>query len=100
MNDQQINHAIATQVNGWIHDDGIFYHDAAGFTCYLADYCNSLPHAMDLAKAGNIGVVPHSNGWSAYVADKAEINTTDTQAARAICLCLLANLDQGTAGNS
>jgi hypothetical protein len=97
MNDQQINHAIATQVNGWIHDEGIFYHDSSGFTCYLADYCNSIAHAMDLAKAGNVGIVPHPDGWSAYIVDSAEINATDTLASRAICLCLLASLNQSAA---
>jgi hypothetical protein len=29
MTNQEINHAIAININGWVHDDGIFYHDAA-----------------------------------------------------------------------
>jgi hypothetical protein len=51
MTDQEINHLIATNINLWIHDEGIFYHDVNGNTCYLADYCHSIPHAINLAKA-------------------------------------------------
>lgn len=100
MNYEQINHLIATKVNGWTHDEGIFYHDDSGFTCYRADYCNSLPHAMDLAKANNVGVAPHPDGWSAYIVDKTEINATNSLASSAICLCLLANLGIDTSVNS
>ncbi|MBW4534151.1 MAG: hypothetical protein KME09_09450 [Pleurocapsa minor HA4230-MV1] len=66
MTDQEINHLIATQVNGWIHDEGIFYHDASGFTCYLADYCNSIAHALDLAKANGVALKPTVEDWTAY----------------------------------
>jgi hypothetical protein len=66
MTEQEINHYIAVNINGWIHDEGIFYHDASGFTCYLADYCNSLPHAMDLAFANQVALKPSPDGWQAY----------------------------------
>lgn len=89
MNDQEINHLIATNINGWIHDEGIFYHDSAGFTCYLADYCNSIAHAMDLAKAYSIALKPTVDGWSAYrLADEAVV-AENALASKAICLCLL-----------
>lgn len=89
MTEQEINHTIAIQVNGWIHDEGIFYHDVDGATCYLADYCNSIAHALDLAKAGNIGLRPSNDGWEAYhVTDPTSVSS-DAVAARAICLCLL-----------
>ena len=90
MTEQEINHFIATQINGWIHDEGIFYHDASGFTCYLADYCNSIPHAMDLAKTNNIALKPTVNGWSAYKLGDETILAEDTLASKAICLCLTA----------
>ncbi|MEY2833394.1 MAG: hypothetical protein RLZZ574_2653 [Cyanobacteriota bacterium] len=89
MTEQEINHAIATQINGWIHDEGIFYHDVNGFTCYLADYCNSIAHALDLAKALGIGLKPVEAGWSAYqVADPTNYSV-ESVAAKAICMCLL-----------
>jgi hypothetical protein len=94
MTDQEINHAIATQVNGWIHDEGIFYHDVNGVTCYLADYCHSIAHALDLAKAGNIGLNPVEAGWSAYLVSDTQVTTTDEVAAKAICLCLLQTVGQ------
>ncbi|MBW4536329.1 MAG: hypothetical protein KME09_20545 [Pleurocapsa minor HA4230-MV1] len=92
MTDQEINHLIATQVNGWIHDEGIFYHDASGFTCYLADYCNSIPHAMDLAKANGVALKPTVDGWSAYKLADETVVGTDSLASKAICLCLTATL--------
>jgi hypothetical protein len=88
MTDQEINHLIATQVNGWIHDEGIFYHDASGFTCYLADYCNSISHAMDLAKANGIALKPTVDGWTAYKLSDETALAADALASKAICLCL------------
>ncbi|NJO98669.1 MAG: hypothetical protein HC764_23925 [Pleurocapsa sp. CRU_1_2] len=89
MNEQEINHQIAIQVNGWIHDEGIFYHDVSGFTCYLADYCNSIAHALDLAKTHNVGLKPTADGWIAYKLSDETVANTDPVAAKAICLCLL-----------
>jgi hypothetical protein len=91
MLDQEINHLIATQVNGWIHDEGIFYHDENGNTCYLADYCNSIPHAIDLAKIYGIGLVPTETNWQAYKVATPAIQVLDAIASKAICLCLLAD---------
>jgi hypothetical protein len=88
MTDQEINHFIATQINGWIHDEGIFYHDAAGFTCYLADYCHSIAHALDLAKAHEIALKPTVEGWVAYKLADETVLAEDTLASKAICLCL------------
>jgi hypothetical protein len=89
MNNQEINHAIATQVNGWIHDEGIFYHDANGATCYLADYCNSIAHALDFAKAYGIVLKPCDEGWEAYQLADPTNSSQDAVAASAICMCLL-----------
>jgi hypothetical protein len=93
MTNQEINHEIATQVNGWVHDEGIFYHDDNGSPCYLADYCNSISHALDLAKAASIGIAPNETGWTAYSVVNPEINSSDEVAAKAICLCLLQTLE-------
>jgi hypothetical protein len=90
MTDQEINHLIATQVNGWIHDEGIFYHDENGNTCYLANYCHSIAHALDLAKANEIALKPTVEGWAAYRLSDEAVVTTDLLASKAICLCLTA----------
>lgn len=88
MTDQEINHLIATKVNGWIHDEGIFYHDVNGFTCYLANYCHSIAHALDLAKANGIGLKPVDQGWLAYQVADPTAYSSDAVAAKAICLML------------
>lgn len=94
MTDQEINHLIATQVNGWIHDEGVFYHDENGNTCYLADYCNSISHALDLAFYHQIGLEPISNGWRAYRLRNEEAVFDASLASKAICLCLIADTTQ------
>ena len=92
MTNQEINHAIATEINDWIHDEGIFYHDGNGKICYLADYCNSIPHALDLAYAHGIGLKPAGDNWNAYQVVNEPISGTDALASKAICLCLLEGL--------
>jgi hypothetical protein len=89
MTEQEINHTIATVVCGWIHDEDIFYHDAAGFTCYLSDYCNSISHALDLAKEQGVGLMPTTEGWQAYQLSNPEVVGNNAVAAKAICLCIL-----------
>lgn len=89
MTNQEINHLIATNISRWIHDEGIFYHDASGNTCYLADYCNSISHALDLAKAHGIALKPTVDGWSAYKLHDETVAAQDALASKAICLCLL-----------
>ena len=90
MTEQEINQIIATQINGWTHLEGIVYQDSQGNYCYMADYCNSIAHALDLAKAYQIGLTPHETGWQAYSVANSEINVNDVVAPKAICLCLLA----------
>jgi hypothetical protein len=90
MNEQEINHLIATNINLWIHDEGIFYHDINGNTCYLADYCNSIPHAIDLAKANEVALKPTVDGWTAYKLSDETMASTNSLASKAICLCLVA----------
>lgn len=94
MTNQEINHAIATEVNGWIHDEGIFYHDENGSTCYLADYCNSIPHCIDLALTHGVGLKPTVEGWTAYRIANELVLGTDALASKAICLCLLADVPE------
>lgn len=89
MTDQEINHYIATQINGWIHDEGIFYHDVNGATCYLADYCNSIPHALDIAKTNGIGLKPVESGWEASLVNDPSKSAIDFVASKAICLTAL-----------
>jgi hypothetical protein len=89
MLDQEINSAIATQINNWTHVEGIVYQDQDNNYCYLADYCHSIAHALDLAKAYLIGLAPTETGWQAYSIADANINGTDAVAAKSICLCLL-----------
>jgi hypothetical protein len=90
---QEINHLVATKINGWIHDEGIFYHDSSGTTCYLADYCNSISHALDLAKTAEVGLAPSVNGWTAYSVADPNVNSEDTIPGTAICLCILQMFD-------
>jgi hypothetical protein len=90
MTDQEINQAIATQINGWTHVEGIVYQDSQGSYCYMADYCHSIAHALDLAASHQIGLMPYETGWQAYSVADAETNGSNTVAAKAICLCLLA----------
>lgn len=58
--------------------------------CYLADYCNSVTHALDLAKANEIGLKPVVTGWSAYKLADETMLAKDMLASKAICLCLVA----------
>lgn len=90
MTDQEINHVIATQVNGWTHVESIVYQNSAGNYCYRADYCNSIAHALDLAAFHQIGLAPNETGWQAYSIADSNVNGADNVAAKSICLCLLA----------
>jgi hypothetical protein len=90
---QEINHLIATKINGWTHDESIFYHDASGTTCYLADYCNSISHSLDLAKTANVGLAPSTSGWIAYSVDDPSVSSEDAIPGTAICLCILKMFD-------
>jgi hypothetical protein len=93
MTEQEINHYIAVNISGWIHEEGIFYHDASGFTCYLADYCNSIAHTLDLAFANQVALKPFSDGWQAYRLSDEGTVFTDSLASKAICLCLVASAE-------
>lgn len=90
---QEINHLVATKINGWVHDESIFYHDSDGVTCYLADYCNSIAHALDLAKAADVGLAPSPNGWAAYSMNDATVTSESDIPGKAICLCILRIFD-------
>jgi hypothetical protein len=89
MTNQEINHEIATRINGWIHDEGIFYHDSGGNTCYLADYCNSVPHSLDLAKKYEVGLAPTFDGWLAYSVVDSDVKIENALPGIAISLCVI-----------
>jgi hypothetical protein len=88
MTDQEINQTIATRILGWTHVEGIVYLDSNDAYCYLADYCHSIAHALDLAKANEIALKPVAEGWSAYKLSDETTIATDSLASKAICLCL------------
>jgi hypothetical protein len=90
---QEVNHLIATKINGWVHDESIFYHDASGVTCYLADYCNSIAHSLDLAKAAEVGLAPTTDGWLSYSVANPDVHESDVIPGKAICLCILKMFD-------
>lgn len=90
---QEVNHLVATKINGWVHDESIFYHDSSGTTCYLADYCNSIAHSLDLAKAADVGLAPSSGGWTAYSVNKPDVSSESDIPGKAICLCILKIFD-------
>jgi hypothetical protein len=90
MTEAEINHTIATQINGWQYVEGIIYQDSDGNYCYMADYCNSISHALDLAKVHLIALKPVEAGWEAAKMANPSVVGVDTVAAKSICLCLLA----------
>jgi hypothetical protein len=91
--DNEINHLIATKINNWVHDEGVFYHNANGDMCCIADYCNSISHALDLAKAAEVALVPTTSGWLSYPIANSNINAEDIVPGKAICLCILKMFD-------
>jgi hypothetical protein len=93
MNDNEINHLIATKINGWVHYESVFYYDADGAFCCLADYCNSIAHALDLAKAAEVGLTPTKDGWLSYSVASPDVHEEDTVPGKAICLCILKMFD-------
>lgn len=90
---QEVNHLVAIRIKNWVHDEDIFYHDGNGTTQYLADYCNSIAHALDLANAHDIGLAPSKAGWTAYSVNDANVSAEDALPGKAICLCVLKMFD-------
>jgi hypothetical protein len=88
MTDQEINQTICTQILNWTLVEGSVYQDTAGTYVYAADYCNSIPHSMDLAKANEIALKPTVDGWTAYKLSDETALAADALASKAICLCL------------
>jgi hypothetical protein len=93
MTNQEINHRIATDVNGWIAGDDNWYTTQSGFSTPLPDYCNSISHALDLARASNISMQPLPDGWRAISMDDPAIATNDAVLATAISVTALAIFD-------
>jgi hypothetical protein len=93
MTNQEINHRIATNVNGWIAGDNNWYTTQSGFFTPLPDYCNSNSHALDLAKASNICLQPIAEEWRAISVNNSTIATNHAVAATAIAMTALAIFD-------
>jgi hypothetical protein len=93
MTNQEINNRIATVINGWTDAGGGWYTDSSGFFTPLPDYCNSIHHALDLAKASNISMQPLPDGWRAISMDDVSIATNDAVLATAISMTAIALVD-------
>jgi hypothetical protein len=93
MNYQEINIRIATDVKGWKDAGDGWFDDGSGFYNPLPDYCNSISHALDLAKASNISMQPLPDGWRAISMDDPDIATNDAVFATAIAITALAIFD-------
>jgi hypothetical protein len=93
MTNTEINARIATDINDWKDAGGGWYADGSGFFTPLPDYCNSISHAIDLAKASNISMQPLSDGWRAISMDDPDIATNDAVLATAITITALAIFD-------
>jgi hypothetical protein len=91
--DEEIIARIATDINGWTDSGGGWYADGSGFFTPLPDYCNSIHHAVDLAKASNISIQPLPNGWRAIAMDDVSIASNDPVLATAIAITALAIFD-------
>jgi hypothetical protein len=89
MTDLEINQKIATNIKRWTPIEDGWYDDGSGFYNPLPDYCNSIAHALDLAKVHGIGLKPVEAGWEEYNVANPTSYSTDAVAAKAICLCLL-----------
>jgi hypothetical protein len=93
MTNTEINARIATDINGWTDAGGGWYADGSGFFTPLPDYCNSIHHALDIAKASNISMQPLPDGWRAIAMDNPEIATNDAVLTTAIAMIALAIFD-------
>jgi hypothetical protein len=96
MTTQEISHLIATAVRGWTQQEGVVYTDAEGNTQYITNYCDSVPHALDLAQEQNIALLPVDGQWKAFKLANGEAieavmdtETVDSNAGKAICLSIL-----------
>jgi hypothetical protein len=93
MTNQEINNRIATDVMSWTDAGSGWYTDSSGFFTPLPDYCNSIHHAIDLAKVSNISMQPLPDGWRAISIDDVSIGNNDAVLATAICMTALAIFD-------
>jgi hypothetical protein len=91
MNDFSINQTIAIQILRWTQIDEVTYRDTEGFFIFLTDFCNSISHALDLAMAEKISLMPLENGtWRASALLNSDAFSVDSNPSRAICLATLA----------
>jgi hypothetical protein len=93
MTNQEINHKIATDIKGWTFVEDGWYDDGSGFYNPLPDYCNSISHALDIAKLSGISMQPLPEDWRAFATDTPSITTNDPVLATAIAKTALAIFD-------
>jgi hypothetical protein len=96
MNAIEISQLIATEVKRWTHIDGVAYSDEAGNIWYLPNYPDSIAHALDLAMAEKVSLIPQPNStWSAATQTEAlaAVSANDANVGMAICLAVLAKYD-------
>jgi hypothetical protein len=93
MTNQEINNRIATDVMGWTDAADGWYADGSGFYTPTVDYCNSITHAIDLAKVSNISMQPLPDGWRAISMEDSTLAANDAVLATAIAITALAIFD-------
>jgi hypothetical protein len=96
MNDLQINELIAISVLNWTKIDDLTYRDTEGFFVRLTDWCNSAPHALDLAMQKNIAIMPVEGQWKTFKLPESGnleavigSESIDSPIGKAICLSVL-----------
>jgi hypothetical protein len=93
MNNQEINARIATDIFGLTPAGDGWYADASGFYVPQVDYCNSIQHALDVAKKSNVSMQPVADSWRAIAMDDVSIANNHEVLATAICMTALAIFD-------
>ena len=93
MNNQEINARIATDVFELTPAGDGWFADAGGFYIPQVDYCNSIQHALDVAKKSNVSMQPLTDGWRAISVDDTSVANNHDVLATAICMTALAIFD-------
>lgn len=93
MNNQEINTRIATDIFELTPAGDGWYADASGFYIPQVDYCNSIQHALDVARPSNISMQPLPDVWRAISVDDSTIANNHEVLATAICMTALAIFD-------
>lgn len=73
MNNQELSNLVATVVKGFTKVDDLTYQDKDGAVYYSVNYCESPSHALDLAMAEGIVIVPHNEQWQCFKAEEGSL---------------------------